>query len=133
MLMKYQFLGQCRRGRITREAILAALSALPRQSLMDVLRRLAERRPEEVATAVGHLKVSTGTGALLSPHKSEMTRGTSSPSSAHSPCPQVAVAHNGLADVVAAAADAADAGAIGDTALGDLDLIRVSCCTESGY
>jgi len=35
------------------EAILAALAALPQQSLVDVLRRLAQRRPNEVAIALG--------------------------------------------------------------------------------
>lgn len=88
------------------EAILAALSALPRHSLVDVLRRLADRRPEEVAAAL-HLKdpspASTGAGtALLSPPKSEVTRGTTSPASALSPSPQMAVA-----EAVAEAADAA--------------------------
>lgn len=90
------------------EAILAALSALPRHSLVDVLRRLADRRPEEVNAALCHLKdqsspASTGAGtALLSPPKSEVTRGTASPASALSPSPQMAVA-----EAVAEAADAA--------------------------
>eukprot|EP00931_Biecheleriopsis_adriatica_P059984 TRINITY_DN35983_c0_g1_i1.p1 TRINITY_DN35983_c0_g1~~TRINITY_DN35983_c0_g1_i1.p1 ORF type:complete len:553 (-),score=97.81 TRINITY_DN35983_c0_g1_i1:121-1779(-) len=35
------------------EAILAALAALPRNSLVDVLRRLREKRPEEVGLALG--------------------------------------------------------------------------------
>ncbi|CAE6945411.1 unnamed protein product [Symbiodinium natans] len=36
------------------EAILAALAALPSQSLVDVLQRLSEKRPEEVALAMGN-------------------------------------------------------------------------------
>lgn len=87
------------------EAILAALSALPRHSLVDVLRRLADRRPEEVAAALQKdpSPASTGAGtALLSPPKSEVTRGTASPASALSPSPQMAVA-----EAVAEAADAA--------------------------
>eukprot|EP00434_Breviolum_minutum_P022576 symbB.v1.2.019921.t1/scaffold1652.1/size121070/1 len=108
------------------EAILAALGALPRQSLVDILRRLAEQRPEEVATAFGAAgntcqggywsaqdpsPVSTATGPLLSPpSKSEATRGASPTLAALSPSPQAADSTYSVPDVVAAAADAAGSG-----------------------
>lgn len=116
------------------EAILAALTALPRNSLIDVLRRLGDQRPEEVCAALGNVAnrkeqseqtspATTATGAtnpLLSPPKSEVTRGISSsncsPVSAPAKMqPQSEAASEqdprvslSVADMVAAAADAAD-------------------------
>mmetsp|Transcript_49092 Transcript_49092/g.116930 ORF Transcript_49092/g.116930 Transcript_49092/m.116930 type:complete len:360 (-) Transcript_49092:356-1435(-) len=119
------------------EAILEALAALPRDSLVDVLRQLRDRRPEEASIAFGNSSVfdhkvyivdaadkeldylspvSTATGmSQLSPPASEVTgRGRSS---SGSPAAPVAVTSSkavsersgsfSVAEVVAAAADAA--------------------------
>eukprot|EP00404_Azadinium_spinosum_P031267 CAMPEP_0180571536 /NCGR_PEP_ID=MMETSP1037_2-20121125/8771_1 /TAXON_ID=632150 /ORGANISM="Azadinium spinosum, Strain 3D9" /LENGTH=773 /DNA_ID=CAMNT_0022588859 /DNA_START=70 /DNA_END=2389 /DNA_ORIENTATION=+ len=67
------------------EAILAALSALPRHSLVDIVRRLAQRRPAEVELALAGLK-SVVTAPALTPAPAP----TPSPIEAPAPAPKPA-------------------------------------------
>mmetsp|Transcript_21924 Transcript_21924/g.51251 ORF Transcript_21924/g.51251 Transcript_21924/m.51251 type:complete len:437 (-) Transcript_21924:115-1425(-) len=61
------------------EAILAALAALPQNSLVDVLRRLAVQRPNEVALALGPATSDRGGATLQRPQSEAMTAAASSP------------------------------------------------------
>lgn len=53
------------------EAILAALAALPSPSLVDVLQRLSERRPEEVALAFGNVVPASQKGSDILAEKEQ--------------------------------------------------------------